>query len=136
MYRAGYQEATRRYLTKKIVSNYDKVLREHNEGTKIMYREDQTRKKKKSALWFKKKGYNYNMTVPATEDDQLKSKMKKTLEEISDKKILISKQYGPKTLSSLKLSSNKKTQCDRKQCNICRHGGSKEICQRSNCGYL
>ena len=133
MYLAGYPEEKRRNITIKVINNYSRMLKEHQESTKLMYRSPQEQiKKKKTAMWFKDEGYDYNVAIPAMEDDQLK--MKEKLEKISGKKILMTEKYGTTALSSLK-SSRSGLKCERKKCNICRHGGTKDDCQRSNCNY-
>ena len=59
----------------------------------------------------KTKDYNYNVTIPATEDEKPKINLKKKREEISGKKILMSNRYGPTAPSSLK-SSKSGANCD------------------------
>ena len=65
MLRGGYNESERRYITKKIVNVYDNIMKKHSDG-QVMYREDNLEiKKKKSPLWYKEKGYDYNISIPA-----------------------------------------------------------------------
>ena len=60
--------------------------------------------------------------------------MRNNLEKISNKKILISENYGSTVIKSLR-SKGKEDICNRKSYKICHHGGNAEICKISNFGY-
>ena len=126
MYLAGYPEPFRRNITKKAVNNYNKILKEHLEENKVMYRDIEHRpKKEKSVTWYKEKGYDLNINIPATADENLKTQMKRKLEDMSRKKILISQTHGPKLISALK-TTKMSQECARKKCLPCRSGENKK----------
>lgn len=122
MKRAGYQEHERMNMTKRIINEYSERLRKHDIEEVIMYKEDNTKKKKKkNPDWYKDKGYDVNIMIPATGNTDMKNELKTKLETISNKKILLSETYGRTTVISLKTKGSKE-KCLRKHYKVCHHG--------------
>ena len=141
MKEGNHRENFRSTLTENIIRNYVKILNSHNEGSRLIYRSKEEMilmKKKKSnkTSWFKEKGFDFNFQIPGTKNNILKSDIKKELEQISGKKILISEEVGMKNIMNVKKSNPScKERCSRTDCKPCLHGMKEEKCYRNNIGY-
>ena len=82
------------------------------------------------------KGFDYNFQVPNTGNNKLKLSMKTNLEDISNKKILISQTTGNKVINLLRKSNPfPAPRCHRVKCKPCHHGLKNSKCFQNNIGY-
>ncbi len=145
---AGYHQGVRERVTRRTIAKYTTSLTNMQVEGRPMYRTREEREvqvlkaggKTTSSNWFKKVGYSNTLTLQASINSNLTSKVKVTLQDTqapSNYNTLLLEDGGFSIKQDLVRSNPSPEQsCGRLSCLPCASSPSKGLCRRSNVNYL
>ena len=149
MMECGHKESFRDMVTVRAVARYTMSLRNHKNGSKVMYRTRAEmlaqRKagggKATAADWFRKSGASSVFNVPATADSHLATEVQEVLDTVPGPRGMQAKvmEHPGRSVKQTLVKSNPfpRVTCGRDLCPWVRRGEScKERCYREGVGYV
>jgi hypothetical protein len=144
---AGHNQQFRLVVAHRILANYQNIVKNDEDGTKLMYRSKEERRDQKIAegvtdkgTWFRKGGYTATYTVPASKDSGLTQRTRQPLDSTSGPdhtKVKVLERPGVSILSGLVKSNPFPRQtCGRISCPLkWMEKGCQEKCFMENITY-
>ena len=143
---AGYNESYRQSTIGHAIRIHDKMIREHEDGTRPLHRphdwhaeERRIDKRKKKNSWATRGGHTAPIIVPATPDGELAALLKQIAEEesVGGLKFKVVEKGGRMVENMVQKSNPTATPgCNATDCLACRRGGGKGgNCRKGNIQY-
>ena len=137
---SGYNQAFRTLVTQSALKAYREIERKDKEGIEPMYRDKfynrekrEIKKKEKKEGWFRTKGEESIIFIPATPKSELKSRIEN---KIKDRKMNIRiVEKGGTVIKNLIQRSKQQSKNNICQCLICKSGGKIGSCRKESTIY-
>ena len=140
---SGYDQQFRTIVTNSALKAYKEIIRKDKAGEEPIYRdkywnrEDRNKKKreKKNGAWYKNKGAESVLFIPATPKSELKKRIEQKIKDKNFKIKIVEK--GGQTIKSLLTRQKQKPKEPDKQCKclICQSGGKPGECKQEGSIY-
>ena len=137
---SGHTQAFRTLITKSAIKAYREIERKDKEGIEPMYRnkswnreERNIKKRERKEGWFKTKGEESVIFIPATPKSELKTRIENKVKERKMKIRIVEK--GGTQIKSLLQRSKQPSINNLCQCLICKSGGKPGACRKEGAIY-